>query len=103
VQIELKNTDTKPVSDKQYPDHWTEIPPNGKVCAYTGLKHAKLYTMLGKKGLARPYVRVANLRDPGACQGKTIFHVGDMFRFLDALATQQGSAEENDQSPAPPK
>lgn len=76
-----------------YPNIWTEIPPNRKVCIYTGLKHAKLYSMLGKGGIARPYVRVANLRKPGDRQAKTIFHVGDMFRFLDLLAVQQGSGE----------
>jgi hypothetical protein len=76
-----------------YRDIWTEIPPNGRICPYTGLKHAKLYSLLGKGGLARAYVRVANLRDPGAKQGKTIFHVGDMLRFLDGISAQQGSGQ----------
>ena len=48
---------------------------------------------VGIRRLARAYVRVANLRDPGAKQGKTIFHVGDMLRFLDGLSAQQGSGQ----------
>jgi len=94
MKIDIRqNSNGNPTSSGPYPDTWTEIPPNGKVCAHTGLKHAKLYTLLGKGGLARPYVRVANLRAPGARQGKTIFHVGDMLAFLDAWAAQQGSGE----------
>ena len=91
MKIELDKHESGITRKNDYPDTWTEIPPNGKICIYTGLKHAKLYTMLGKKGMARAHVRVANLRDPRARQGKTIFHVGDMFRFLDALAAKQGS------------
>jgi len=91
MKIEL-TSQVSEQTEKCYPDKWTEIPPNGKVCPFTGLKHGKLYSMLGKNGIARPHVRVANLRDPRARQGKTIFHVGDMFRFLDFLAAQQGSA-----------
>ncbi len=78
---------------KEYPDSWCEIPPNGRICAHTGLKHAKLYSLLAKGGLARQHVRVANLRDPGAKQGKTLFHLGDLLRFLDELAAQQGSGQ----------
>lgn len=88
------NSATAVENNGQYPNIWTEIPPNKKVCAYTGLKHAKLYTMLAAGGIARPHVRVANLRKPGDTQAKTIFHVGDMFRFLDALATSQTSGEQ---------
>ncbi len=79
------------ITEPDYPDRWVEIPPNGKVCPHTGLKHGKLYTLLGAGGLARPHVRVANLRDPRAVQGKTIFHLGDMRRFLDSLARAQAS------------
>ena len=98
MQIEIKPNSAEDERARQYPDVWTEIPPNGKVCAHTGLKHAKLYSMLGKGGIARAYVRVANLRDPRATQGKTIFHVGDMLRFLDSLAAKQGSGELRGQS-----
>lgn len=77
-----------------YPDNWTEIPPNGRVCPFCGLKHARLYSLLGKSGIARRFVRVANLREPGATQGKTLFHVGDMLRFLDHLAMRQGAGQE---------
>ena len=93
MKIEIKPSPEENEHTPQYPDSWVEIPPNGKGCAYTGLKHAKLYSLFGKGGLARPYVRVANLRNPGARQGKTIFHLGDMLRFLDTLAAQQGSGE----------
>ena len=75
-------------------DRWSPIPPNGQSCQFTGLKHAKLYQLLGADGLARPHVRVVNLRTPGANRGQTLFHVGDMLRFLDSLATEQsGKAE----------
>ena len=76
-----------------YPDIWCEIPPNGKVCPHTGLKHAKLYSMFARGGLARNYVRVANLRNPGAKQGKTLFHLGDMRRFLDKVAADQETGQ----------
>lgn len=93
MHIEIKPNAAEAKQEQEYPDVWTEIPPNGKLCAHTGLKHAKLYSMLSAGGIARAYVRVANLREPGAKQGKTIFHVGDMRRFLDRLAAQQGSGE----------
>ena len=68
----------------EYPNRYTAIPVNGDICAVTGLKHSKLYTLL--KGEARGKVRVANLREGGAQRGKTLFHVGDMLRFLDTKA-----------------
>ncbi len=82
MKIEIK---ADPIRDQRqpYPDTWTEIPPNGKLCCYTGLKHAKLYSLLGRGGIGRHYVRVANLREPEAKQAKTIFHLGDMLRLLD--------------------
>src|SRR5947209_4842369 len=93
----------------EYPDTWCEIPPNGKTCPHTGLKHAKLYSLFAKGGLARQHVRVANLRNPGAKQGKTIFHLGDFMQFLDELAAQQGCGElrkrgsrTSSESPTPP-
>lgn len=71
-------------------DRWTPIPPNGRSCEFTGLKHAKLYDMLGCGGIARGHVRVVNLRTPGTKRGQTLFHVGDMLRYLHDLAEQQG-------------
>jgi hypothetical protein len=52
----------------------------------TGLRHAHLAKLLRKGGLAAPHVRVVFLREPGARHGKTLFHVGDMLRWLDSLA-----------------
>jgi hypothetical protein len=74
-----------------YPNSYAPIPANGQSCPHTGLKHAHLYKLLGEKGSAREFVRVVNLRDPKARHGKTLFHVGDMFRFLDRLALEQGT------------
>ena len=76
---------------REYPNCYAAIPPNGKVCPHTGLRHTHLYTMLAVGGTARPHVRVVNLREPGARKGKTLFHVGDFLRHLDRLAAQQGS------------
>jgi hypothetical protein len=84
VQIE----ETAQASQADYPNCYTVIPPNGQRCQFTGLKHAKLYQTLGPNGVARPHVRVANLRTPGAARGQTLFHVGDMLRFLDRLAQE---------------
>ena len=84
--IEEPNTPASPHSDR-----WSPIPPNGQRCQFTGLKHAKLYQILGANGIARRQVRVVNLRTPGATRGQTLFHVGDMLRFLDALAQQNQS------------
>jgi hypothetical protein len=75
----------------EYPNCYAAIPPNGKVCPHTGLRHTHLYTMLAVGGTARPHVRVVSLREPGARKGKTLFHVGDFLRHLDRLAAQQGS------------
>jgi hypothetical protein len=83
---ELQNAD--------YPNCYAAIPPNGKVCSHTGLRHTHLYSMLAAGGAARPYVRVVNLREPGASKGKTLFHVGDFLRYLDLHAKQQGSGEQ---------
>ena len=74
-------------------DSWSPIPPNGQKCQFTGLKHAKLYQILGENGFAREHVRVVNLRTPGATRGQTLFHVGDMLRFLDELSRQNKTAE----------
>jgi hypothetical protein len=69
-----------------YPNRYATIPPNGRRCEFTGLGHAKMYQILGPNGIARRRVRVANLRMPGTARGQTLFHVGDMLRFLDELA-----------------
>jgi hypothetical protein len=70
----------------EYPNRYATIPPNGRRCEFTGLGHAKLYQILGVDGIARRKVRVANLRMPGTARGQTLFHVGDMLRWLDELA-----------------
>ena len=75
----------------EYPNCYTLIPPNGRRCDHTGLGHAKLYQILGQNGVARGHVRVANLRTPGATRGQTLFHVGDMLRFLDRLARESNT------------
>ena len=81
-----------------YPNRYAPIPPNGKRCEFTGLGHAKLYTVLTAGGPARKKVRVANLRTTGASRGQTLFHVGDMLRFLDDLAAEQ-AGETDDGAP----
>jgi hypothetical protein len=73
----------------RYPDRYTPIPPNGTRCEFTGLKHAKLYHLLQAGGPVRKKVRVANLRTPGTRRGQTLFHVGDMLRYLDEVAGAQ--------------
>lgn len=77
--------------DCAYPDRYTHIPPNRGMCTYTGLKHSHLYKLLGRGGRARDYVRVVTLREPRARHGKTLFHIGDMLRFLDLVAEEQGT------------
>lgn len=73
---------------EEYPNRYAPIPPKGKRCEFTGLGHAKLYTVLSASRPVRKKVRVANLRTPGASRGQTLFHVGDMLRYLDELALQ---------------
>jgi hypothetical protein len=94
VLIEIPEPAKQSVKTADYPNCYAPIPPNGKACVYCGLKHAQLYKLLGEDGAARPYVRVANLKHPGASKGKTVFHVGDMLRYLDWLARHQGSGSE---------
>lgn len=81
-----------------YPNSYAPIPANGQSCPHTGLKHAHLYKLLGNNGAAREFVRVVNLRDPKARHGKTLFHVGDMLRFLDSLALDQGTGSKRESS-----
>jgi hypothetical protein len=80
----------------EYPNRYVTIPPNGRRCEFTGLGHAKLYQILSVDGIARSKVRVANLRMPGAARGQTLFHVGDMLRFLDELASISGKSTTTD-------
>jgi len=84
TSVVIEEEGTKKVAD--YPNRYVPIPPNGRRCEWTGLGHAKLYHILSATGMARPKVRVANLRAPGTKRGQTLFHVGDMLRFLDELA-----------------
>ena len=83
-------------SAAEYPNSYAPIPPSGQSCPHTGLKHAHLYKLLGSNGAARKFVRVVNLREPQARHGKTLFHVGDMLRFLDNLALEQGAGSERE-------
>ena len=75
---------------EKYPNRYTAVPPNGEICAFTGLKHAKCYQVLS--GPAKGKVRVVNLREDGKSRGKTLFHVGDMLRFFDSLAERQSAS-----------
>jgi len=84
------------VRPAEYPNRYATIPPNSRRCEFTGLGHAKLYQILGAEGIARSKVRVANLRMPGTARGQTLFHVGDMLRFLDALAGRSIQRQNDD-------
>lgn len=84
----------------EYPNRYATIPPNGRRGEFTGLGHAKLYQVLGVDGIVRRQVRVANLRTPGRTRGQTLFHVGDMLRFLDELAAPNGRSESESASGA---
>lgn len=74
-------------ADRDYPNRYAPIVPNGEKCQFTGLGHARLYQLLN--GPARKHVRVASLREPGKTRGTRLFHVGDLLRFLDKLASEQ--------------
>ena len=73
---------------KEYPNAYAALPISvpGVHCQHTGLRHAHLSKLLKPGGLAATHVRVVLLREPGARHGKTLFHVGDMLRWLDSLA-----------------
>lgn len=86
IEVELEEKGTR-----EYPNFYAPIPPNSHQCPHTGLRHTHLYSLLTSEGAARPYVRVVNLKQPGAKKGKTLFHVGDFLRFLDRLASEQKS------------
>lgn len=80
----------KPAS-QEYPQAYAALPVNnnGSLCPHTGLRHAHLAKLLRPGGLAAGYVRVVALKEPGARHGKTLFHIGDMLRWLDFLASTQ--------------
>src|SRR4051812_19873675 len=94
LSFDLAASERESAGSPGHPNCYSAIPPNSKTCVYTGLKHAHLYALLTGKGAARPYVRVANLKEPGSSKGKTLFHVGDMLRFLDWMSKTQGSCTE---------
>ena len=77
-----------------HPNRYIPVVPNGQVCPVTGLKHAKLYSLL-KNGEAAKHVRVLSLKEPGAARGKLLFHVGDMLRWFDSLAASQAQQPED--------
>ena len=79
---------TVPVPPDPGHDRFIPIPPNGRVCPISGLKHAALYRLL-VHGPARRHVRVANLRQPGQVRAQTLFHVGDLIAYLSQLAAAQ--------------
>jgi len=80
-----------PETPGEYPNSYAALPPNvkGALCPHTGLRHAHLSKLLKPGGLAAAHVRVVMLRLPGARHGKTLYHVGDMLRWLNGLAVQQ--------------
>lgn len=73
---------------QEYPNAYVALPKNvgSATCPHTGLRHAHLAKLLKPGGLAAAHVRVVALREPGARHGKTLYHVGDMLRWLDSLA-----------------
>lgn len=93
MQFELNGQDTGRHPALEYPNTYAPIPANGASCIHTGLKHAHMYKLLSDEGGARSFVRVVNLKTPKARHGKTLFNIGDMLRYLDHLAQQQGSGE----------
>lgn len=93
MQLELKERDPEKQPPNEYPNTYAPIPVNGSSCVHTGLKHAHLYKLLGDEGSARNFVRVVSLKNPKARHGKTLFHIGDMLRYLDHLAEQQGAGK----------
>lgn len=88
---------TNSLVDQDYPNSYAALPSNAKgiTCPHTGLRHAHLAKLLKPGGLAANRVRVVTLREPGARHGKTLFHLGDMLRWLDELAAQQACARKS--------
>lgn len=85
----------------RYPNAYMPVVPNGQICSVTGLRHAKLYHLLGR-GEASKHVRTVILKEPGAARGKLLFHVGDMLRWLDGLAEAQAAERKAEQGQAAP-
>ena len=83
------NAIDKKSNASEFPDRYAPIPPNGRKCEFSGLGHARLYQLLD--GAAKPFVRVASLREPGARRGTRLFHVGDLLRYFDRLAAEQAA------------
>jgi hypothetical protein len=88
---------TASLMPQAYPQAYAALPINAKnaVCPHTGLRHAHLAKLLKPGGQAAGYVRVVSLKEPGARHGKTLFHVGDMLRWLDYLASVQSEQRAN--------
>ncbi len=93
MRIELSPSGAEQELKSEYPNIYAPVPANGRACPHTGLKHAHLYKLLRNGGGARDFVRVVNLMEPRARHGKTLFHVGDLLRYLDHLAAQQGAGK----------
>jgi hypothetical protein len=82
-----------------YPMRYIPVPPNGKVCPVTGLKHAYLYRLL-RHGEAARHVRIAHLKEPGCSRGRMLFHAGDMLRWLDQKAMARNVDAEHNAAPS---
>lgn len=93
MNIRLQNEQPESQKTNEYPNFYAPIPANGKTCPHSGLKHAQMYRLLTGEGQLRQHVRVAHITLPGRARGKTLFHVGDLLRFLDTLAHNQGSGQ----------
>src|SRR5260370_37543836 len=74
-------------------DRYAQFPANGRRCEFTGLGHSRFYQLLD--GPAKDHVRVASLKEPGKKRGTRLFHVGDLLRYLDGLATKQAADRSN--------
>ena len=81
----------------RYPMRYVPVPPNGKVCPVTGLKHAYLYRLL-RHGEAAKHVRIAHLKEPGCSRGRMLFHAGDMLRWLDRVAMSKKAQGDFDEA-----
>jgi hypothetical protein len=81
---------TQPQDYRRYENRYVPVPPNGKTCPISGLKHAHLYRLL-LRGPAGRHVRVVSLREPGATRGRLLYHAGDFLHWLDTLAATQRS------------
>lgn len=88
--MKTENISSNPATEL-YPNRYVPIVPNGRHCEITGLSHGRLFQLLN--GPAREHVRVASLREPAKKRGKRLFHVGDMLKYLDALAAAGRSSD----------